>query len=209
MNDRFKRRWLGVAVALFMGLPAATSAQQAGRLVGRVLDAQTAEPLASVQVFVSDGSIGALTALDGRYVLRDVPAGTHAITAQLIGYAGKTVTEVVIAAGQTATLDITLESQAIQLEEIVINAAAQRGSTTSLMTERKMSVVVSDAIGADQISRSPDGDAAAALKRVPGLSVVDGKYAYVRGLGERYSATTLNGAPLASPEPTRRSFPST
>jgi outer membrane receptor protein involved in Fe transport len=67
--------------------------------------------------------------------------------------------------------------------------------------------VVQDAIGADQISRSPDGDAAAALKRVPGLSVVDGRFAYVRGLGERYSSTTLNGAPLASPVPDRKVIP--
>ena len=64
-----------------------------------------------------------------------------------------------------------------------------------------------DAIGADQIARSPDGDAAAALRRVPGLSVVDGKFAYVRGLGERYSSTTLNGAPLASPMPDRKAVP--
>jgi TonB-dependent receptor len=207
------RRMIGAVVALMSGLPAVSQAQDPGRIVGRVLDAQTAQPLVSVQVHVPNalpgprGSTGSLTSLDGRYVIRDVPAGTYEVTAELIGYGTKTVTDVQVARGETATLDITLESQAIVLEELTVTSSAQRGTTTALMTERKLSVVVSDAIGAEQISRSPDGDAAAALKRVPGLSVVDGKYAYVRGLGERYSATTLNGAPLASPEPDKKVIP--
>lgn len=193
---------LGSLVAVPFGVEA-----QTGRLVGRVLDGSTGQPLGSAQVFLADGSIGALTSLDGRYVLRNVPVGTVEITAAIIGYATKTITDVVITADETATLDITVESSAVELEEIVVTSAAQRGSTTALLTERKLATVVQDAIGAEQISRSPDGDAAAALKRVPGLSVVDGKYAYVRGLGERYSATTLNGAPLASPEPDKKVIP--
>ena len=208
MNSPRKRCGRIATMAVVLGgLPMALVAQQPGRVVGRILDAQNAQPLANAQVYLSDGSLGALTALDGRYVIRDVPAGTYSVTAQLIGYATKTVTGVEVGAGRSAVLDITMESQAVMLEEIFITSEAQRGSTTSLMTERKLSVVVSDAIGADQISRSPDGDAAAALKRVPGLSVVDGKYAYVRGLGERYSGTTLNGAPLASPEMDRKVIP--
>jgi len=207
MNSLADRRLVGALVALFLGLPAATQAQDQGRIVGRVLNGQTAEPLVSVQVYISDGALGSLSALDGRYVIRNVPAGTYRVTAQLIGYATKTVTDVVVSAGQSATLDITLESQAVMLEEITVTSTAERGTNTALMTERRLSVVVSDAIGEEQISRSPDGDAAAALKRVPGLSVVDGKYAYVRGLGERYSSTTLNGAPLASPEPDKKVIP--
>lgn len=207
MDRRTTDRMLVVALAMLVGLPTVLAAQSPGRLVGRVLDARTGEPLASVQVYVSDGSRGALTALDGRYVLRDVPAGAHEITAQLIGYGTKTVTGVVVGPGATATLDITLESRAVELEAITVTSTAQRGTTTALMTERRLAAVVSDAIGVEQISRSPDGDAAAALERVPGLTVVDGKYAYVRGLGERYSATTLNGAPLASSEPDKKVIP--
>lgn len=195
-----------VVVVTLLGLPAAVEAQT-GRVVGRVLSAQTAEPLSSAQVFVGEGSIGALSSIDGRYVLRDVPVGTHEITVQLIGYGGKTVTGVAVTDGRTTELDITVESQAVSLEGVVVTSMAERGSTTSLMTERRRSVVLSDAIGTEQMSRAPDGDAGAVLRRVPGLSVVDGKYAYVRGLGERYSATTLNGAPLASPVPDKKVIP--
>ncbi|MDX1492674.1 MAG: carboxypeptidase regulatory-like domain-containing protein, partial [Longimicrobiales bacterium] len=203
-------RWgklLMVAGALSSLSPGAMVAQDGGRIVGRVLDQETGRPLSSVQVYLADGSQGALSSLDGRYVIRNVPAGVYDVTAQNIGYGTKTVTGVELTAGRTTELDITLASQAVELEEIVITSAAQRGSTTALLNERKRSTVVSDGIGSEQISRSPDGDAAAALKRVPGLSVVDGKYAYVRGLGERYSSTTLNGAPLASPEPDKKVIP--
>lgn len=208
MKSQAGKWWIAaVAILSMVATPIAIEAQETGRVVGQVLDAQNGRPLGSVQVFVADGSIGALTALDGRYVLRAVPVGSHDITVQIIGYATQTITGVEVGAERTATLDIAMESSAVMLEEIVVTSAAQRGSTTALMSERRTSTVVVDAIGADQISRSPDGDAAAALRRVPGLSVVDGKYAYVRGLGERYSATTLNGAPLASPEPDKKVVP--
>ena len=205
--QRTRCRRIIVMGALLGMIPVAAAAQETGRIVGRVLDAETGKALSSVQVYTSGGSLGALTSLDGRYVIRNVPEGSYDVTAQNIGYGTKTVTGVSVVAGQSTELDITMASQAVQLEEIVVTSEAQRGSTTALLTERKVSAVVSDGIGAEQISRSPDGDAAAALKRVPGLSVVDGKYAYVRGLGERYSATTLNGAPLASPEPDKKVIP--
>jgi TonB-dependent receptor len=195
-----------LAVCALLGLPAAAEAQT-GRVVGKVLSAQTAEPLSSAQVFVGEGSIGSLSSLDGRYVLRDVPAGTHEIHVQLIGYGSKKITGVVVTAGETTVLDVTIETRAVDVEGVVVTSMAERGSTTSLMTERRRSVVLSDAIGADQMARTPDGDAGAVLRRVPGLSVIDGKYAYVRGLGERYGATTLNGAPLASPVPDKKVIP--
>ena len=59
----------------------------------------------------------------------------------------------------------------------------------------------------EQISKSGDSDAAGALKRVTGLTLVDGKFIFIRGLGERYSSTLLNGLNLPSPDPTRRVVP--
>lgn len=199
-------RLRSVALAfLLVATPGAVSAQ-AGSIVGRIVNAQNAEPLVSAQVFVPGGS-GTLSDVDGRYILRGLPAGAYDVQVQVIGFAAKTVTGVEVVAGSSTALDITMEPSAIALEGITVSASAERGSTTSLLTARARAAVVQDAIGADQISRSPDGDAAEALKRVPGLSVVDGKFAFVRGLGERYSSTTLNGSPLASPVPDKKVIP--
>lgn len=195
-------------LVLALLLPGAAAAQAGtGRILGRVVSAQTGEPLAAVQVSIPSISRGTLSDAGGRYLLTGVPAGSHVLVARSLGYATKTVTGVEAAAGQAVALDVSLDPEAVALEGVTVSAAREQGSTTALLSDRHRAAVVSDAIGAEQISRTPDGDAAAALKRVPGVSVVDGKYVYVRGLGERYGATTLNGAPMPSPLPDRKTVP--
>lgn len=206
MYSKLRSLFTGLlGLAALCGFPNQVLAQN-GTISGRVVDAQSAQPLSTAQVFVTDGA-GTLTNLDGQYILRNLAPGSYDLQVQLIGYSTKVITEVVVVAGAVTTVDVTMSSSAIDLEGITVSAAAEQGSTTSLLLDRARSAVVQDAIGADQIARSPDGDAAEVLKRVPGLSVVGGKFAYVRGLGERYSSTTLNGAPLASPVPDKKVIP--
>ncbi len=98
------------------------------------------------------------------------------------------------------------EDEAV-LEEVVVSASRLKGTATAVLEERKQQAFVADIMGAEQISRSGDSDAASALRRVTGLTLVDGKFIYVRGLGERYSSTQLNGAAVPSPDPTRSVIP--
>ena len=94
------------------------------------------------------------------------------------------------------------------LEGVTVTGQAQRADDQAAYTdERRASAQVSETLSAEQISRAGDSDTGAALKRVTGLSLVDGKYVYVRGLGERYSSVLLNGAQIPSPDPTRRVVP--
>lgn len=97
--------------------------------------------------------------------------------------------------------------EANAIEEVVVKASRLKGTATAVMEERKNQAFVADILGAEQISRTGDSDAAAALRRVTGLTLVDGKFIYVRGLGERYSSTQLNGASVPSPDPTRTVIP--
>jgi TonB-dependent receptor len=98
-----------------------------------------------------------------------------------------------------------LEDAAI--EEVVVKASRLKGTASAVIAERKNQAFIADILGAEQISRTGDSDAAAALRRVTGLTLVDGKFIYVRGLGERYSSTQLNGAAVPSPDPTRTIIP--
>lgn len=82
-----------------------------------------------------------------------------------------------------------------------------RSATQDLALERMEAESVVDLIGAEQIARIGDSSAAVALKRVPGVTLVNGKFIYVRGLGERYSSTRLNGATVPSPDLTRSVLP--
>ena len=93
------------------------------------------------------------------------------------------------------------------IEEVVATGTRLKGTATAVMEERKNQAFVADIMGAEQISRTGDSDAASALRRVTGLTLVDGKFIYVRGLGERYSSTQLNGLAVPSPDPTRNVMP--
>jgi hypothetical protein len=178
-----------------------------GRIVGRVVDGATAQPLSGVQVYVPGTQRGTLTDMNGRYLILQVPPGTHEVAAEMLGYAKKTVTDVAVEEGSTISLDVALESQAIEMDEITISAEREQGSTAFLLDKRASSVSLMDAVGEAQIRKSPDSDAAEVARRMTGVTVADGKYVFVRGLGGRYSQTALNGSPLPSPEPEKEVVP--
>jgi outer membrane receptor protein involved in Fe transport len=92
------------------------------------------------------------------------------------------------------------------VEEIIVTTRL-KDSATEIALERLEQPFSAEVLGVEQIVRVGDSDVAAALRRVTGLTLIDGQYVYVRGLGERYSSTTLNGAPVPSPELTRNVIP--
>lgn len=94
-----------------------------------------------------------------------------------------------------------------ELEEVVATGTRLQGSAAAVIEERRGQAFVADILGAEQLSRTGDSDAASALRRVTGLTLVDGKFIYVRGLGERYSSARLNGASIPSPDLTRNVVP--
>ncbi len=92
------------------------------------------------------------------------------------------------------------------IEEVVVTGRFI-SSSQQLVNERMNDAFATDLLGADTISRLGDSTVAGALRRVPGLSLVQDKFIYIRGLGERYSSTTLNGAQIPSPDLTRNVIP--
>src|SRR5918994_1990611 len=182
-------------------------AQDTGRIVGRVVEAEQGNPIAGADLEVVGAGITAITALDGRYALQDVPAGPVSIRVRMLGFAPKVVTGLVAMAGKTIAQDVALAASAVQLAEILVSAAAERGSVNRALDEQRNAPGIVSAVSAEQIRRSPDGDAGQAVQRVSGVSVQDGRYIFVRGLGERYTTTSLNGTRIPSPEPERKVVP--
>ncbi len=178
-----------------------------GRVVGRVLEESTGAPVPGAQVGVSSGGSPTTASIDGRYVLLDVPAGPVALTVRAIGYSPKTVSGVFVPAGGVAVQDITIAAASVVLGEITVSAAAERGSVAAALAEQRDAPGIVNAVTAEQIARSPDSDAGQAVQRVSGVTVQDGRYVLVRGLGERYTTTSLNSARLPSPEPDRKVVP--
>jgi len=190
-----------------LGLPLA--AQSVGRITGRIVDGGQGRPIAGavVELVGITPARSAATGIDGRYSLGGVPAGPVTIRVRMIGFGAKVVTDIDVNAGATATQDVTLQAETVRLEELTVTAEAERGSVVHALNEQRQAVNVVNAITAEEISRGPDGDAAAAVQRVSGVTVQDGKFVQVRGLGERYTTTSLNGARIPSSEPERKVVP--
>lgn len=177
------------------------------RILGRILDAETMRPLPGAQVQILGTNVGSVAGVEGRYLLRPVQPGTVDLQVTMLGFAPKVIRGVEVPAGDGVQLDVFLEPAAVELEGITVSAAQERGSTVAALREQRAAVGIRNAIVAEQISRSPDGDAAQAIKRVSGVSVQDGKFVFVRGLGERYTVASLNGSRVPSPEPERKVVP--
>lgn len=92
-------------------------------------------------------------------------------------------------------------------QSVTVTASSIDATEQALLTERKQASGIQDAIGRLEISKGAASSSASAMQRVTGVQVVDDKYVYVRGLGERYSNTTVNGSIIPTTEPEKRVVP--
>ena len=181
--------------------------QRTGRIVGRIIDATTGQGLADVGVQVVGTTLGTTSAIEGRYSVPGIPAGTVTIQVRRLGYAPKTVTGILLDAGQTLEQSITMQPATVRLEAVQTTASSERGSVNEALDQQRTATGIVSSVTAEQITKSPDSDAAQAVQRVSGVTVQDGKYVFVRGLGERYTTASLNGTRIPSPEPEKRVVP--
>ncbi|HLS47846.1 MAG TPA: TonB-dependent receptor, partial [Gemmatimonadales bacterium] len=179
-------------------------AQEAGRVIGRVVDAAQGSPIAGAQVELVGGNAVVVSALDGRFNL-PAPAGEASVRVRMIGYSAKLGIQV--PAGDVTSQDISLSAATVEVAEITVTSEAEQGSAARALDEQRNAVGVVNAVSSEQIQKSPDSDAGQAVQRVSGVTVQDGKFVFVRGLGERYTTTSLNGARVPSPEPERKVVP--
>ena len=217
-HDRGNRVWRALQTLSFAVLVGAiivsdTQAQEStSGIAGKIFSSETGEPLGYANVLytrtdVAGGATqGIISKGDGSFRINAVP-GTYRIEGHYIAYARLEVTEVVVEPGKFTVVDLALTSEAIQVETVKITAKEIRNTDASLLAKQKKAPAVSDGISSEQIQQTSDNSAAEVVNRVTGLSVVGGKYVFVRGLGERYSSTQLNGSTVGSPEPNRRVVP--
>jgi hypothetical protein len=194
-------------VLTLAGTPASLHAQGPGRIVGRILDAAQGTPIAGAQLEVVGTTVTGVSAVDGRYTLAPVPAGAAQVRVHMVGYQPKIIAGIVVPAGKAVAQDISLEHKVVQLEAVTVTSEAERGSVNRALDEQRNAVAMVNSVSAEQIAHSPDADAGQAVQRVSGVTLLDGKYVYVRGLGERYTTTSLNGARIPSPDPDRKVVP--
>lgn len=192
-----KRFFFWLAALLY--LPGLLFAAE-GRVTGKVHDEQDNSPLTGVNVQVVGTDVVTSTDFEGDYTL-GLDDGTYTLRFSYIGYAEKEISEVVVVGGKVIELDVTMELATDELEEVVISVSARRNTEISLLNMQRNAGVVLDGLSSQSIKRSGASNIASAVRTVPGVSVQDGKYVYVRGLGDRYSKTILNGMDIPGLDP--------
>jgi len=190
---------------------AAPSLAAPGRIQGKIVATDTGEPIGYADLMLTPADttmkkVGALSNGDGTFLI-EAPAGRYTLVVRALSYATKRIENIVIEAGQLLPFSTTLAPEAIQQQEIVVEGTAKKNTEASMLAARRKAPTVNDAVSSEQMRRSPDKDAGEVLRRVTGLSVSDGKYVFVRGLGERYSSTEVDGVRIASPEQNKRVVP--
>ncbi len=179
--------------------------QQTGSLKGTVIDKENGDPLISATVFIKGTKKGANTKFDGTFIIKDIPVGTYTLEISYVGYKKYEITGIEIKPGKINAIDVLMISDIASTEEVVVTAKAVKETGAALLKERQKAAAFSDAIGAQEIAKSGGSDAADAVKKITGATVVGGKHVFVRGLGNRYAKTQLNGASMPSADPDQRS----
>lgn len=184
----------------FLALSQFVIAQDKGTLKGLLTDKETNnEPLPFANVQIKGTSIGTTTDFDGNYIL-NVEEGNHIVVFSFLGY--KSIEKSFsIKAGQTVTLNqIMSAEEGVSLDAVVVKASASKESVSALIMESKKAVSIKTTIGAKELATKGVSDAAGAVTKTAGVSK-GSKNVIVRGLGDRYNSTTMNGLPLPSEDP--------
>jgi outer membrane receptor protein involved in Fe transport len=204
----FNRRLVQSLLLLGAGLMAAPAQTPAGTVSGSVFDAQTGRAVAGAKISVNgQGRDQDVTDSDGKFVLHLSP-GTYTIGFTAPNYAAVDLIDIAVTAGQVTEASTVMSSKhVVTTVNVTEKVGAVAATAAALLNERKLAPVVSDSIGRQELTADTSSDAAGALQKVTGISVVGGGFVYVRGLGERYSATELNGSVVPTTEPEKRVVP--
>ena len=174
-------------------------------ITGNLIDGDFNEPLPFANVLVKETGDGVTSDFDGKYNL-DLPAGNYTLVFSFVGYETKEITNLNVGSDQYTIIDIVLNSVAQGLEEVILTVDARRNTESSVLEIQRKSASLLDGISAQAFRKIGANDIASAVKRVPGVSVQGGKYVYVRGLGDRYSKSILNGVDIPGLDPDRNTI---
>ncbi|WP_432672912.1 TonB-dependent receptor domain-containing protein [Flavobacterium sp. SM2513] len=180
--------------------------QNKGKVSGLITDADlNNEAMPFVNVMIKGTTIGNATDMDGKYEL-SADAGNHILIVSFVGYETVEI-PFEITANQTTIINKAIGSGSVKLEDIVIQSRANRANETVLLMQQRDAIEIKQNIGAQELSRKGVSDVATAVTKTTGITKQEGSGTiYVRGLGDRYNSTTMNGLPIPSNDPERKNI---
>ncbi|WP_093368459.1 TonB-dependent receptor [Psychroflexus sediminis] len=198
-------RLFKITSILFFSIGLFSVSAQNGKIEGKILDGELDDVLPFANVTIVGTNKGSTSDFDGLYSIAVEP-GTYTLSFSFVGYQTKEITEVVVKENETTRLDVTLKSAADNLQEVIVTTTARRNTEASVLNLQRKSVKVSDGMSLEGIRRTGANNVASAVKNIPGVSVQGGKYVFVRGLGDRYTKSILNGMDIPGLDPDRNTL---
>ncbi len=188
-------------------IPFFAYAQNMGSIAGKLTDKEyNNEPLPFANILIKGTVKGTTTDAYGLYALEDIEPGNYALLFSFVGYETKEL-PVTVVAGKVTEVNLPMGASAASLDEILITTTAKRESETALILEQKKAVEIKQNIGAQELSRKGVGDVATAVTKTTGVSKQENTGTiYVRGLGDRYNSTSINGLPVTSNDPEKKNI---
>lgn len=177
------------------------NAQETGSIAGKITDKEiNNEPLPFANVLIKGTTKGATTDFDGLFEISGVDSGTYTLVFSYLGYQTVEIPNINVVSGKVTTINTPLSaSEGMSLEEVVVTVSARKDSEVALLLEQKKAAEITTSIGAVELARKGVSDAAGAVGQISGISQQQGtSNVYVRGLGDRYLNTTMNGLSLPS-----------
>jgi outer membrane receptor protein involved in Fe transport len=194
-----KKKYKLLVISLFIS---SFGWSQTGILTGKVIDGDSNEPLAFANVIIDGTTNGVTSDFEGNYELKLKP-GTYSVSFSFLGYKTKTVTGITIVDDEVNTIDMVLNPEGISFETVTITAKKAKNTEVAILNVQKKSVNLMDGISAQSFKKLSVSNVASAVKNVPGVSIQGSKYVYVRGLGDRYTKSILNGVDIPGLDPDR------
>ncbi len=178
---------------------------QQGEVTGKLIDADFQDPVVFANILIKDTTKGTTSDFDGRYTF-SLDEGTYTLVYSFLGYETVEITDVVIKPGEVTTANVTMKTLAQGLDEVVVTVSIKKNTEKAVLGIQKKAVNLLDGLSAESFEKSGASSVASAIKRVPGVSVQGGKYVYVRGLGDRYTKSILNGVDIPGLDPDRNTI---
>src|SRR5690606_27649481 len=204
-----KRRYLMnktiFILSLFTFCISFSLAADPGRVTGTVIDGRSNEALSYANVIVKGTQKVVNTDFEGDYAL-ELQDGIYTLVFSFVGYETKEIEEVKVEKGKSTVIDLTLNPLSDMLNAVVITTTTRKNTDVSLLSMQKNAGTLMDGLSMQSIKRTGASSIASAIKSVPGVSVQEGKYVFVRGLGDRYTKSILNGMDIPGLDPDKNTI---
>ncbi|PKR80236.1 hypothetical protein CW751_11285 [Brumimicrobium salinarum] len=197
-----KRLNLFFVFSVFLGLSGFVLSQK-GSITGEIADETTGEKLPGVRIMVKNHKIGAYSDLDGKFSI-SVEAGIYDLKLTYMGYDSLIINKIEVKSGNKTELgNLNISADISDFEEVVISGSRKTNTENAILSLKQKSTNMIDGMSSAKFKKTGDSDAGAAMRRIPGVSLSDGKYIFIRGIGDRYSKTLLNGLEVPGLDPDR------